>query len=79
MAAAKDVYELITPSRERALMLNKAYKTIVEDQTYIFGRDATLASPRNVYSRIENDGTPTLPADRLFKWNIILDWSAAGE
>jgi hypothetical protein len=79
VGAARDVYELITPSRERALMLNKAYKTIVEDQTYIFGRDATLAPPANVYAKIENDATPTLPAHRIFKWNIILDWGAAGE
>jgi hypothetical protein len=79
VAGARDVYELITPSRERALLLNKAYKTIVEDQTYIFGRDATLTPPRNVYDRIENDATPTLRADRMFKWNILLDWSSAGE
>ena len=79
VAAARDVYELITPSRDRALMLNKAYKTIVEDQSYIFGRDAILSPPRNVYARIENDATPTLPADRMFKWNILLDWPAPGE
>src|SRR5690606_38597639 len=33
--AAKDVYELVTPSRERALLLNKAYRVIVADQDYI--------------------------------------------
>lgn len=77
VSAARDVYELITPSPQRALKLNKAYKTIVEEQSYIFGRDATVVPTKNVYEKIENDATPTLPADRLFKWNIMLDWSAA--
>jgi hypothetical protein len=75
VAAARDVYELIAPSRERALALNKAYKTIVEDQSFIFGRDAMVTPPGNVYERIDNESTPTLPVDRIFKWNIILDWS----
>jgi hypothetical protein len=75
VAAAKDVYELITPSRDRALTLNKAYRTIVQDQGFIFGRDATVTLPGNVYDRIENEATPTLAADRIFKWSIILDWS----
>ena len=77
VAAAKDVYELISPSRERALTLNKAYRTIVEDQSFIFGRDATVTAPTNVYERIANESAETLPADRLFKWNILLDWNGA--
>src|SRR5690606_2189777 len=39
LAAAKDVYDLITPSPRRALELNKAYRVIVEDQDFIYGRD----------------------------------------
>ena len=74
VARARDVYELITPSRERALALNKAYRTIVEDQDYIHGRDAVLTPPVNVYSSIDNATTPTLPEARLFRWNILLDW-----
>ncbi|EDY83652.1 hypothetical protein VDG1235_3279 [Verrucomicrobiia bacterium DG1235] len=77
ITAAADVYELITPSRDRALMLNKAYKTIVEDQDYIYGRDPTVTPQTNVYSEIDNDTTPTLPEDRTFSWNIILDWNRA--
>ncbi|MDQ8201871.1 hypothetical protein [Pelagicoccus sp. SDUM812003] len=77
--AAADVYELVTPSVERALLLNKAYKTIVEDQDYIYGRDATVTPPRNVYSEIDNERTPTLPNDRIFPWNILLDWQHAPE
>ncbi|HEY0945394.1 MAG TPA: hypothetical protein VGD81_09000 [Opitutaceae bacterium] len=77
VAAARDVYDLIVPSRERALALNKAYRTIVEDQDFVFGRDATVTPPQNVYPEIDNATTPTLPADRVYNWNILLDWSAA--
>jgi hypothetical protein len=75
--AASDVYELITPSPARALQLNKAYRTIVEDQDFIHGRDASVTPPRNVYATIDNTQTPTLPESRTFKWNILLDWPEA--
>jgi hypothetical protein len=74
LKSAKDVYDLITPSKERALALNKAYRTIVEDQDFIFGKDPVLSPPVNVYDKIDNGNTPTLPPERIFKWNIILDW-----
>ncbi len=74
LARAKDVYDLITPSPERALALNKAYRTIVEDQDYIHGKDTVLAPPDHVYDRIVNGETPTLPPDRIYRWNILLDW-----
>ena len=76
LASAKDVYDLITPSKERALALNKAYRTIVEDQDFIFGKDPVLSPPKNVYDKIDNENTPTLPKERTFKWNILLDWPA---
>jgi hypothetical protein len=74
--AAADVYELIAPSRERALALNKAYRTIVADQDYIFGRDAVIVPPANVYDEVDPETAPTLPADRFFPWDIRLDWNA---
>ena len=43
--SASDVYELIVPTIERARELNKAYKVIVEEQDYIYGRDATVFPP----------------------------------
>ena len=76
--SAADVYELIAPSKERAIALNKAYKTIVEDQDFIYGRDATFAPPPNVYQAIDNDTTPTLPEDKTYRYNILLDWQAEG-
>lgn len=76
LGKAKDVYDLITPSPERAHALNKAYRTIVEDQDFIFGKDAILSPPKNVYDKIDNENSPTLPADKIYKWNILLDWPA---
>ncbi|MBN2816588.1 MAG: hypothetical protein JXQ67_07885 [Campylobacterales bacterium] len=35
-----DISLLMIPSKERALLLNKAYKVIVEEQSYIYGREA---------------------------------------
>lgn len=77
VAAARDVYELITPSRERALELNKAYRVIVEDQDFAYGRDATVTSPINVYDRVDVETAPTLPAEKFFAWDIRLAWPAA--
>jgi hypothetical protein len=74
---AKDVYELVTPSRERALELNKAYRAIVAEQDYIYGRDATVTPPVNVYEQIDNETAPTLPGELFFPWDIRLDWSAS--
>lgn len=76
VAAARDVYELITPSPERALLLNKAYKLIVEDQDFIYGRDATLTPPENVYEYVDNTTAPTLPPDKVYAWDIRLNWAA---
>ncbi len=78
VAAARDVYDLITPSPARALLLNKAYKLIVEDQDFIYGRDATLRPPANVYRYVDNNTAPTLPPDKVYTWDIRLDWAVGG-
>jgi len=75
VAAASDVYTLITPSRERALMLNKAYRAIVAEQDYLYGRDAFVTPPANVYEYIDNETAPTLPLEHFHTWDIRLDWS----
>lgn len=77
VAAAEDVYELITPSWERALELNKAYRVLVEEQSFIFGRDATVKPPFNVYEEVDMRTAPTLPPERIYRWDIRLDWTAA--
>ena len=71
----RDVYSLITPSKQRALMLNKAYKLIVEDQSFIYGRDATYLTPSNVYEKVNNENSPTLEKQHIYAWDIRLDWS----
>ena len=79
VAAARDVYELITPSPARALLLNKAYKLIVEDQDFIYGRDATVSPLANVYEYVDNTAAPTLPPDKTYAWDIRLNWAAGSE
>jgi hypothetical protein len=74
---AADVYELITPSKQRALQLNKAYRAIVAQQDYIYGRDATVLPPANVYDKIDNDNAPTLPPEKFHSWDIRLQWDTA--
>jgi hypothetical protein len=74
VSSAQDVYELITPSVERARELNKAYKVIVDNQDFIYGRDATVTPPKNVFEHIDNETAPTLPENLSFKWDIRLDW-----
>ena len=69
-----DVYQLITPSAGRALTLNKAYMTIVQDQDFIHGRDATVTPATNVYQVVDPLSAPTLPPEKRVEWDIRLDW-----
>ncbi|WP_319381032.1 hypothetical protein [Thiomicrorhabdus sp.] len=70
----QDVYSLITPSRERALKLNKAYYSIVRNQSFIFGRDANIKPAKNVYSEIDTEIEP-LDGEHRYEFDIRLDWS----
>lgn len=72
--AAKSIYELIAPSHTRAMELNKAYKTIVDEQSYIYGRDARISPAKNVYKKIDNETAPTLPPEKFYEWDILLQW-----
>ena len=72
---AADVYTLITPSRERALALNKAYTHIVRHQSYIHGRDATWLPTVNVFREVNEDEPPLEKEFRFYHWDIRLDWS----
>ncbi len=68
-----DVHELITPSRERALALNKAYKIIVAEQSFIQGRDATIQPAVNVYQQIDQNVEP-LKTQHRTSGDIRLQW-----
>ncbi|MFW1676195.1 hypothetical protein ACFVYJ_00235 [Pontibacter sp. JAM-7] len=76
IAQARDVYDLIVPSIPRALELNKAYKVIVTEQDFMFGRDATVSPPDNVFEKIDMQTAPTLPDEKFYRWDIRLDWQA---
>jgi hypothetical protein len=73
VAKAESVYDLITPSSRRALDLNKAYLTIVKEQSYIFGRDATITAAKNVLQQIDEDQAP-LNKEHRYQWDMRLDW-----
>ncbi|WP_323773491.1 hypothetical protein [Alcanivorax sp.] len=48
-----DISALVVPSARRALELNKAYLSVVGEQSYIRGRDAVLAPMVNVHKEVE--------------------------
>lgn len=72
--SAKDVYEMITPSRANALRMSKSYRVIVQHQSFKDGRDGNYQAEPNVYQSV-NDMTPTLPKELQHKWDIRLDWN----
>ncbi|TXH05575.1 MAG: hypothetical protein E6R07_01840 [Nevskiaceae bacterium] len=57
-----DLTQLLVPSRARALALDKAYMTLVADQTFEKGRDAVITPPANVHTFIEKDSDTGLKA-----------------
>ena len=71
-----NLYQLIMPSSRRALDLNKAYYTIVQEQSYLFGRDATIGVATNVLQKVE-DNMPPLQTEFRYGFDIRLDWSEA--
>jgi hypothetical protein len=73
--AEADVYTLITPSAERARLLNKAYRVIVREQSFDRGRDATVTPIQNVYQKVDPEAAPPLQAEsRFFGYDIRLAW-----
>ncbi|PTV95468.1 hypothetical protein C8J27_104104 [Rhodobacter aestuarii] len=50
-----DVSQLLYPSPARALALNKAYREIVREQSFVKGRDATVAVQTNVHRSVTQD------------------------
>ncbi len=67
-----DVYQLITPSPQRALKLNKAYTHIVRHQSYIKGRDATWKPVTNVLQHVDESVAPLSMEHRLLGWETRL-------
>lgn len=53
-----DISYLILPSKNRAFQLDKAYKVIVNEQSYIYGKDIHIKPANNVHKELEK-GTMT--------------------
>jgi hypothetical protein len=49
-----DISYLLMPDTDRALMLNKAYKVVVDEQSFKFGRDAHIAPLYNIHEQVES-------------------------
>lgn len=60
-ATDKDLAWALTPSRERALALDKAYLAIVREQSYTKGRDAMLAPATRVHAKVTDERTGLSP------------------
>ncbi len=54
-----DINQLLKPSKERAMALNKTYKAIVEEQSFIWGRTPLLKPADNTLHKFVENGTPT--------------------
>ena len=52
-ALHEDISVLLLPSKSRALELNKAYKTVAEEQSYIYGKEPSIKSIDSVYKKIK--------------------------
>lgn len=62
-----DVSQLLYPSRGRGLALDKAYREIVREQSFVKGRDATVSVQENVHREVEQ-GQPTGITTPLSPW-----------
>lgn len=52
-ALSKDITVALQPSAERARRLNKAYRTLVQEQSFIDGRDAFVSPPSAAQREVE--------------------------
>jgi hypothetical protein len=73
-----DIGTLIYPSRRRALELDRAYLANVLEQSYVWGRDASVV-PADAHTAIDlgQRSTGLGEADRVFRdGRLQLDWNA---
>ena len=67
------IAHLIVPSTKRAIDLNKAYKVIVDEQSYIYGRDAHIAPTQNVHEEVEVDQKTGLKAVKMERYPLGIE------
>lgn len=74
----RDITDLIYPSRERALELNRAYMVLAREQRFDRGRDVTLAPAQNVHASIQNQATGLAESKRVYvDGQLRLAWGPA--
>lgn len=73
-----DLRSIILPSRDRALLLDKAYRALVREQDFKLGRDALPAPAQHVHHKVEGAETGLREEDgHVYKdGRIWLDWYA---
>jgi len=67
------IAHLIVPSIKRAIDLNKAYKVIVDEQSYIYGRDAHITPTQNVHEEVEVDQKTGLKAVKMERYPLRIE------
>ena len=67
------IAHLIVPSIQRAIKLNKAYKVIVDEQSFIYGRDAHIAPTKNVHEEVEVDQKTGLEAVKMERYPLRIE------
>lgn len=73
----RDLAYLVAPSRERALLLDKAYRALVLTQRFDLGRDALPAPAENVHRLIENGSTDLAKTKKVYHdGRLQLAWGA---
>ncbi|SER06343.1 hypothetical protein SAMN04488038_11510 [Solimonas aquatica] len=74
----QDIRTLLLPSRERALALDKAYRTLVREQSFALGREAPLQPPAYLLRQIKESRTGLREADdRVFRdARLWLEWDS---
>jgi hypothetical protein len=71
----RDLAYLITPSRARALLLDKAYRALVLEQRFDKGRDALPAPPEGIHASVEEGPTGLAAMQRVYlDGRLHLDW-----
>ncbi|MFT5659660.1 MAG: hypothetical protein ACI9TV_000282 [Sulfurimonas sp.] len=63
-----DISILLFPSYERTLTLNKAYKTLVEEQSFIYGRNVSSTPMPNVFQEVR-EGQMTNISSAILRGN----------
>ena len=53
----RDIGQLIIPSKKRALLLNKSYLTLVKEQGFILGREASIEPLDTVHKKLDENQT----------------------